>query len=101
MTGTTSFNPDAAGVVVTAQAKNTGHENDPAVPPPVCNTSDPTQFCTSDVPEDVTPPTFGTIPDATVNAAADATSATVTFNVTASDNIGVTTQSCSPASGSV
>ena len=49
--------------VVTAQAKNTGHETDPAVAPPACNTSDPTQFCTSDVPEDVTPPTFGLNPD--------------------------------------
>jgi hypothetical protein len=36
-----------------------------------------------------------------VNAAADASGATVTFNVTATDNIGVATQSCSPASGSV
>jgi hypothetical protein len=101
VTGTTTFNPAAAGVVVTAQAKNTGHESDPAVPPPVCNTSDPTLFCTSDVPKDVTPPTFGTIPDTTVNAAADATTATVTYNVTATDNIGVTTLTCSPASGSV
>ncbi len=101
ITGTTSFNPDAAGVVVTAQAKNTGHETDPAVPPPVCNTSDPTQFCTSDVPKDVTPPTFGATPDATVDAAAGTTSASVTFTVNAVDNIGVTTVSCSPASGSV
>ena len=101
ITGTTTFNPSAAGVVVTAQAKNTGHENDPAVPPPVCNTSDPTQFCTSDVPKDVTPPTFATTSDATINAAADAATATVIYTVNAADNIGVTSLVCSPASGSV
>ena len=101
ITGTTTFDPAAAGVVVTAQAKNTGHETDPAVPPPVCNTSDPTQFCTSDVPKDVTPPTFGATPNLTVNADADATSATVTYTVPVSDNLGVASVACSPASGSV
>ena len=39
-------------------------------------------------------------PDVTFNAAADLTSAIVTYSVTAADNIGVTSLSCSPASGS-
>jgi hypothetical protein len=98
--GTTTFNPDAAGVLVTAQAKNTGHESDPVVPPPVCNTSDPTQFCTSDVPKDLTAPTFGST-DVTANAAADATSAIVTYDPAATDNVGVTSVVCTPPSGSL
>ncbi|MFL6278986.1 MAG: HYR domain-containing protein [Vicinamibacterales bacterium] len=99
ISGTTTFNPDAAGVVISAQAKNTGHENDPDVTPGICNTSDPTQFCTSDVPKDVTPPVFGSTPDVTIDAA-DGTSATVSFTATATDNVGVTSFACSPASGS-
>jgi HYR domain-containing protein len=100
ISGTANFNPDATGVVISAQAKNTGHENDPDVAPPVCNTTDPTQFCTSDVPKDVTPPVFGATPDVTVNADANGTSATVNFTAAATDNTGVTSLVCSPPSGS-
>ena len=100
ISGTSNFNPDAAGLLVTAQAKNTGHENDPDVTPSVCNTSDPTQFCTSDVPKDVTPPVFAATPDLTINADANGTTAVVVFTPTASDNTGVTSLTCSPPSGS-
>jgi hypothetical protein len=101
VTGTTSFNPAATGVVVTAQAKNTGHETDPSVPPASCNTSDPTQFCTSDVPKDLTPPTFTIVPDVTIGAAANSATAVVNYTVAAADNIAVTSVTCSPSSGSV
>jgi hypothetical protein len=70
------------------------------VTPAICNTSDPTQFCTSDVPKDVTPPVFGSTPDVTIDAVADGTSAKVSFTPVASDNVGVTSLACSPASGS-
>ena len=99
--GTTTFNPAAAGLLVTAQARNTGHENDPAVAPGVCNTSDPTQFCTSDVPKDVTPPTFALTANVALNAAADATGAIVTYDPGATDNVGVTSVVCVPPSGSL
>ncbi len=100
VSGTSTFNPDATGVVVTAQAKNTGHENDPDVAPSVCNTTDPTQFCTSDVPKDLTPPVFAATPDLTINADANGTTAVVSFTPTASDDTGVASIVCSPASGS-
>jgi hypothetical protein len=99
--GTTTFNPAAAGLLVTAQARNTGHESDPAVPPGVCNTSDPTQFCSSDVPKDVTPPTFALTQNVTLNAAADATGAIVTYDPGVTDNVGVTSVVCVPPSGSL
>ena len=98
--GTLTFNEHGAGIVIKAQAKNTGHENDPDVSPDVCDTNDPTQFCDSDVPSDVTPPVFGATPDLTINADADGTTATVTFTPAASDNTAVTSLVCSPASGS-
>jgi len=50
---------------------------------------------------DVTPPAFAPLPDITVDAAANATSATVTYSPTASDAVGVTSLSCTPPSGAV
>jgi hypothetical protein len=98
--GTTTFNPDAAGLLVVAQARNTGHENDPPVAPDACNTSDPTQFCTSDLPKDLTPPAFASASDVTYTASANAAGAIVTYDPGAVDNVGVTSVVCSPASGS-
>ena len=98
--GTATFNPDAAGLLVVAQARNTGHENDPIVPPDLCNTSDPTQFCTSDLPKDLTPPVFASASDVVYSATANATGATVTYDPGAADNVGVTSVVCSPPSGS-
>jgi hypothetical protein len=98
--GTTTFNPDAAGLLVAAQARNTGHENDPTVPPEVCDTSDPTQFCDSDLPKDLTPPVFASATDVTYSASTNATGAIVTYDPGAADNVGVTSVVCSPPSGS-
>src|SRR6185503_5101823 len=50
--------------------------------------------------KDATPPVFDPTPDITINAAANANSATATYSPTATDAVGVTSLTCSPASGS-
>lgn len=100
ISGTTSFNPNGVGLVVKAQARNTGLELTPDVDPTLCDTSDPTSFCSADVPVDVTAPVLALSPNLTVSAAPD--SAVVTYTASATDDVdGTVAVQCAPASGSV
>lgn len=58
------------------------------------------QAFTPAAPADVTPPTFGSLPAITASAAS-AAGVVVSYTATASDNVGVASQSCTPTSGSM